>query len=194
MAELAKIGETLEVNGEVLVDENGRKFVEVPTNGEAQDTVLALRRRVQDLPDVPERMNALSVVLSYELFGLTQYDIANATGLTPQQVGHIQMLDAYVEYKAAVVQSIQDREADTVVGLFRQGAKDAAAKVVEHIGSPFPSVSLAASKEVLDRSGNTVKQVVEHQHKVDGGLRIEYIKRDNSQPVPTIDVKPVKEN
>lgn len=184
--------DTAVVNGEVLRDASGEAYVEVPTARDAQRRVTATRRRLIDLPDVPERMNTLSVVLTYELFGLFPNDIAIATGLTLEQVAHIQMLDAYTDMRATVVDGIVEKDAETVRDTFMQKAQRSAERIVELAESGRPDIALAASREVLDRGGHTVKQIVEHQHRMEGGLTIEVIKRDNTQQVPAVDVTPVR--
>ena len=45
------------------------QMVEVPTAQEAVRIVTAARRKLSELPEVPRTMNAISVVLSYTLFG-----------------------------------------------------------------------------------------------------------------------------
>lgn len=173
-----------------VIEVNGERFVEVPTDAEAQALVTATRRRLADLPDVPQRMNTLAVVLTYELFGLRADDIAMATGLSRDQVGNIMMLDAYEALRSTVVDSIVEADAQGVRDVFIKKARRSAERIVELAESARPDIALYASKEVLDRSGHTVKQIVEHKHQLEGGLVIEVIKRDNSQQVPTIDVTP----
>ncbi len=190
---LANPNDTAHVNGETLVDRNGSALVEVPTAAEAQQRVVATRRRLMDLPDIPERMNTLGLVLAYELFGLFPNDVAIATGLTLDQVTNIMMLDAYGELRTTVVEGIVDQDAQGVRDTFMQKAQRSAERIVELAESSRPDIALSASKEVLDRGGHSVRQIIEHQHKMEGGLRIEYIRRDNSQGVPTIDLKPIEE-
>ena len=192
MTELAPINETASIHGEVYEDVNGKRFVAVPSNGEAQQQIVSMRRRMIDLPDVPQRMNTISVVLSYELFGLNHDDIATAVGLSPEQVGTVQMLDAYRDMRDAVIESIHETDVDNVRSVFMAKAQRSAERIVELADSARPDIALMASREVLDRSGNTVKEIVEHRVKLEGGLVIEHITRDNSQQVPTIDLKPVE--
>lgn len=190
---LANPSDAATVNGEVLTDERGAEYVEVPTHVDAQRQVVATRRRLIDLPDIPERMNTLGLVLAYELFGLFPNDVAIATGLTLDQVTNIMMLDAYTDLRSTVVEGIVEQDAQGVRDVFMQKAHRSAVRIVELAESGRPDIALSASKEVLDRGGHTVRQIVEHQHKLEGGLVIEVIKRDNSQEVPVIDMRPVKE-
>ena len=190
---LANPDDAAVVNGEVVHDTEGTPYVEVPTAAAAQRSVVGVRRRLIDLPDIPERMNTLGLVLSYELFGLFPNDVAMATGLTLDQVTNIMMLDAYNDLRTKVVDGIVENDAQSVRDVFVQKAQRSAERIVELADSGRPDIAFMASKEVLDRSGHTVKQIVEHQHKMEGGLVIEVIKRDNSKDVPTIDITPVKE-
>ena len=199
---LARVSDSAIIDGEKYVDEDGNNYIEVPSNSEAQQQVSALRRRLVDLPDVPQRMNTISVVVAYELFGLSAKDIALAVGLSEAQVGNIMMLDAYSEMRDHVIDGIRENDASEVRDVFVQKSKRSAERIVELAESGRPDIALSASKEVLDRSGHTVKQIVEHKHKMDDALRIEIIKRDVSEEVPDLvlnegeyrEVKPERKN
>lgn len=199
---LARVSDSAIIDGEKYVDEDGNNYIEVPSNSEAQQQVSALRRRLVDLPDVPQRMNTISVVVAYELFGLSAKDIALAVGLSEAQVGNIMMLDAYSEMRDHVIDGIRENDASEVRDVFVQKSRRSAERIVELSESARPDIALSASKEVLDRSGHTVKQIVEHKHKMDDALRIEIIKRDVSEEVPDLvlnegeyrEVKPERKN
>ncbi len=128
---LANPNDAAQVNGETLVDHNGSALVEVPTAADAQQRVVATRRRLMDLPDIPERMNTLWLVLAYELFGLFPNDIALATGLSLDQITNIMMLDAYGELRLAVVDGIVEQDAQGVRDVFMQKAHRSAERIVE---------------------------------------------------------------
>jgi hypothetical protein len=46
---------------------------------------------------------------------------------------------------------------------------------------------MAAARDILDRSGHRPSDVVEHRHRMDGGLVIEIVRRDGAV-VPTIEM------
>jgi hypothetical protein len=46
---------------------------------------------------------------------------------------------------------------------------------------------MSAARDILDRSGHRPADVVEHRHRMDGGLVIEVVRRD-AVSVPTIDM------
>lgn len=162
--------------------------IEVPTHEEAQRLVVSTRRSIHDLPALPKQLNAVSAVLSYSLFGLPDAEIGLATGLTEQQVGLIKVSDAYLMMHDAVVKSIIDSDGDDIRQMFVRHSRRAASKVNNLIDSENEAIALNAAKDILDRAGHRPADVVEHRHKLDGGLTIEVIKRDQTQLPPVIDL------
>lgn len=177
-------------DGSVGGDDVGQRpaFVEVPTHAEAQRIVTATRRKLSELPEVPRTMNAVGIVLSYTLFGLDDEEIAIATGLTADQVGRIKVDDPYSQMYAAVVRTIMDTETGVVRDLFTTNARKAAKVVVQAMEEGNRADRVAAAKDILDRSGHRPSDVVEHRHRMDGGLVIEIVRRDGAT-LPTIDME-----
>jgi hypothetical protein len=174
------------VNVEAPVDT--QRFVEVPTHREAQQMIASTRRKISDLPEVPRAMNAIGVILSYTMFGLDDGEIAIATGLPIAQIGKIKMSDPYTQMYDAIVRTVLDNETDVVRELLAKNAKSAAMVMVEALDAGTRSDRMAAAKDILDRSGHRPSDVVEHRHRVDGGLVIEIVRRDGSNVPPTIDM------
>ena len=162
--------------------------VEIPSADDAVRIVTAARRKLSELPEVPRTMNAVSVILSYSLFGLDDEEIAIATGLTVEQIGRIKLGDAYTQMHDAVIRTVLESETNVVRELFVKKARDAAQVVVRAMQEGSRADRLAAAKDILDRSGHRPSDVVEHRHRMDGGLVIEIVKRDGAQ-VPTIDME-----
>lgn len=163
-------------------------FVEVPTLTELQERVTNTRRRLSDLPVPPRQLNTISVILFYKTLGVTDEDIAGATGLTLEQVGSVAMSDVYAELKAEFVDSLIRNDLDNVRNLFVLNSKAAAAKSIGLINSSSEEIALRAAKDVLDRAGHRPADVVEHRHLVEGGLIIEHV--DKKKPTPEIDIIP----
>jgi hypothetical protein len=163
-------------------------FVEVPTHAEAQRLVTGTRRKLSELPEVPRTMNAVGIVLSYTLFGLDDEEIAVATGLSVDQIGRIKLDDPYAQMYTAVVQTILDAETSVVRDVFTKNARNAAKVVVDAMQEGNRSDRVAAAKDILDRSGHRPNDVVEHRHRMDGGLVIEIVRRDGAV-LPTIEME-----
>lgn len=183
-------GRLIYSNGEIVDPSEARnEYVEVPTNREATQLVVSARRKLADLPDVPRTMNTVSVVLSYSLFGLDDVEIALATGLTELQIGVIKMNDAYTQMRDTVVGTIIASESDDVRQLFVTKSRMAADSLLSVLKSSKSEVNkIAVARDILDRAGHRPADVVEHRHKMEGGLTIEIIQRD-TKTMPTIDLE-----
>lgn len=146
-----------------------------------------VRRRVTDLPALPKQMNAIGAVFSYVMFGLDDEEVASATGLGVAQVAQIRDSDPYRQLHEAVIRTVLDGQSDTVREMLARNARHAATTMVEALQSGTRADRMAAARDILDRSGHRPADVVEHRHRMDGGLVIEIVKRDTVQ-IPTIDM------
>ena len=172
------------VDGSVVTN-SPALLIEIPNAEEAQRIVVAQRRRIADLPVPPKQLNTLSVILTYSLMGVSDEDIGLQLGLSSEQVGRVKMSDAYAEITQVCTKNIIESDKDHVRNMFVANAKHAANKTFELLGSKRSDVAQRAADSILDRAGLRAVDVVEHRHKVEGGLRIEYV--DKQDTVPTIE-------
>jgi hypothetical protein len=176
------------LDGKILKDDI---LVEVPNTREIQRDIVAARKRIADLPLPPEQMNTLSLVMAYTVFGLSDKDIGSVLSLSGDQVHNIKMNDVYNELQRNLVQSIIHSDAAEVRDLFVLNSKTSAQLFIDTVRDPEMGIGtrLSAANNILDRAGHRPADIVEHRHKVEGGLRIEYVKKEE-QDIPTIDVTP----
>jgi hypothetical protein len=176
------------LDGKILKDDI---LVEVPNTREIQRDIVAARKRIADLPLPPEQMNTLSLVMAYTVFGLSDKDIGSVLSLSGDQVHNIKMNDVYNELQRNLVQSIIHSDAAEVRDLFVLNSKTSAQLFIDTVKDPEMGIGtrLSAANNILDRAGHRPADIVEHRHKVEGGLRIEYVKKEE-QDIPTIDVTP----
>ncbi len=176
------------LDGKILKDDI---LVEVPNTREIQRDIVAARKRIADLPLPPEQMNTLSLVMAYTVFGLSDKDIGSVLSLSEDQVHNIKMNNAYNELQQNLVQSIVHSDATEVRDLFVLNSKTSAQLFIDTVKDPEMGIGtrLSAANNILDRAGHRPADIVEHRHKVEGGLRIEYVKKEE-QDIPTIDVTP----
>lgn len=132
---------------------DGRTFVSIPSRVQAENILHTTRRKLADLPDIPDRANPISAVVAYDLFGLDAEDIAAVTGLSPGQVSSIMVSEAYSQMRAAVIANVQAAAQDQVTSVFKSKAAHAAHRITEHIDSARADVSLRAAKEALSFAG-----------------------------------------
>lgn len=176
------------LDGKILKDDI---LVEVPNTREIQRDIVAARKRIADLPLPPEQMNTLSLVMAYTVFGLSDKDIGGVLSISEDQVHNIKMNDVYNELQRNLVQSIIHSDAAEVRDLFVLNSKTSAQLFIDTVRDPEMGIGtrLSAANNILDRAGHRPADIVEHRHKVEGGLRIEYVKKEE-QDIPTIDVTP----
>lgn len=166
------------------------RFVHVPSNTQAQKTITKANRRLADLPALPSQLNVISVVMCYSIWGLSDMEIAAAVNLTLDQVHRIRQHEAYAKMHQEVVSNVLESDGASVRDLFAAHAHGAAHKIINlSQESEDDVVALRASQDLLDRAGHRPADVVEHRHSMEGGLRIEYVRRDDTQKLPTIDLE-----
>lgn len=190
-------------DGTVIDTQTGRRvrnngvpngYVAVPSAAEAIREVTQVRRRLSDLPEVPAKMNIVSAVAAYYMFGINDHEIAYALGCTESQVANIKMTEAFGQLVDTMTRNIVEGFGTDARMMIEQHAPNAAQRVIELMDSNDEHVAMVASKDVLDRSGHRPADVVEHRHKVEGGLTIEYVRKGkDDDKVPTLDVTPIQE-
>lgn len=163
-------------------------YVAVPTHRDAQRQVISVRKRLADLPEVPEKMNIIAVVAAYYMFGLNEYETALAIGCTEGQVSRIRMTEAFTSLVEAMTNNIVESQQDDVRTLIAQQAPNAVNVMVSAMSSENEQVAVVAAKDILDRAGHRPADVVEHRHRVEGGLTIEYVKKGGDDSMPTLDL------
>lgn len=161
----------------------------VPTNAEAVQEITRVRKRLADLPDLPpKQMHITAVVCAYYMFGLEDYEIAHALGVTERQVSNIKMTAAFDELVDTLQRNIVEGQQDDVRTFLSNHARTAADTMVRELASPNGQNRIVAAKDILDRAGHRPADVVEHRHKVEGGLTIEYVKKGGGDSIPDIDI------
>ena len=171
------------VDGHVVTDE---VLVEVPNTAELKREIVASRKRISDLPVPPSQMNTISVIISYSMFGITDEDISNTLLIPIEQLQAIKSSDVYAGLQQQLLKNIVESDLSDVRGLFVQKSRKAAKTMFDLLDSDSESTRGVAAKDVLDRAGQRPVDVVEHRHKMEGGLTIEYVEKKND--IPTIDV------
>lgn len=153
----------------------------IKTNQQLQEEDARVRHRIDELPLQDGKMNTISVVLSYYLFGLNTRDISIVTKLPEEQVQNIIMLPAFSEMMDKVTKSIIENDTESVRDYLQKNTKKAAEKVMQIMETAPAKYALAAAQDILDRGGHRPVDIVEHINKMDGELRIVHITKDESK-------------
>lgn len=173
------------VDGSVVDDE---VLVEVPNTEQIKREIVTARKRLSDLPVPPGQMNTISVIISYTLFGVNDNDISLALCIPIEQIEVIKKSDAYSLIQQQFVDSIIESDLSDVRGMFVEKSRTAAKKMVGLLDSESEATQIIAAKDILDRAGHRPVDVIEHRHKMEGGLTIEYVEKKDD--VPIIDITP----
>jgi len=144
------------------------------------------RRTIADLPAPPQQLNTIAVILTYHLFGLSDADIAHIINFTPSQVRSILESDASMKLQDTMLSVIREHDTSVIRRKLSEYEERAAKTIGELLKSSnvSASVRLSAAKDILDRSGHRPVDIVEHRHKIDGGLVIEVVQRSGNNQIP----------
>lgn len=157
---------------------NSLPVTKIKTNTQLQEEDARVRHRIDELPLQDGKMNSISVVLCYYMFGLSIRDIAIITKFTEEQVQNIIMLPAFNEMMNKVSKSIIENDTNSVRDYIQNQTKKAAQKVMEIMETAPAKYALAAAQDILDRGGHRPVDIVEHVNKMEGELRIVHITKD----------------
>ena len=176
------------IDGSVVPNEI---LVEVPNSTTMQREVVAARKRISDLPVPPHQMNTLSVILSYTMFGIDDEDISHCISVPADQIISIKQSDVYLDLQAQFIKTIAESDLSDVRSMFVQQSRNAANVMFSALDPEMGiGTRMSAAKDILDRAGQRPVDVVEHRHKMEGGLTIEYVVKDENKAIPTIDITP----
>jgi hypothetical protein len=173
------------IDGTIVINE---VLVEVPNTEQIKREIVASRKRIADLPVPPNQMNTISVILSYSLFGISDGDISNVLAIPLNQIEIIKSSDVYINLQDQFVKNILESDLSDVRGMFVQQSRNAANTMFDLMSSNNEATRGVAAKDVLDRAGQRPVDVIEHRHKMEGGLTIEYIEKKDD--IPIIDITP----
>lgn len=147
-----------------------------------------VRRKLADLPEQPSKMNAIAVVAAYHLFGIDDNEIAHALNVDIEMIDRVRTTEAFTTLIDAINDNIREAIQDRVRSHFEHNSLAAARFVSSRIrdSKEDSKVRLAAANSILDRAGHRPADVHEHRVRVEGGLTIEYVKRNTNDTLPDI--------
>ncbi len=182
-------GTIISVDDGSVVPDEPELVVEVPNTEQLQRELTIARTRIADLPVPPQQMNSLSIIIGYTLFGVTDSDIAKLLHIDVEQLGRIKTSDSYETVRDGIIDNIIKSDMNDVRDMFARNSVSAANRMNNLLNSESEGVQLSAAKDILDRAGHRPVDVVEHNHKMEGGLTIENVERKKDD-IPLIDVTP----
>lgn len=177
-----------------VVREKKTSFIEIPSASQAVAIIAKTKRNVAELPLPPQKMNAVSLVLFYSMWGLAENDIAITVNITRDQVNNIKKLPEYLAMSQDIQRSILQHETNEVRDIFQKHARGAAEKIVEIAADADADSVLGfkAAQDILDRAGHRPADVVLHKHGLDDSLKIVYIAQQPHETIPDASIVDVE--
>jgi hypothetical protein len=143
--------------------------------------------RLEDFSVEPKKLNGVAAALCYSLIGLPQQEIIKALGITQSQFDTVVGSSVYTQLRDKLAESILDMNSEDMRLRFAAMSKGAVDKVYEVMNNAEDDIALRAAQDVLDRAGYRPADIVQHRISVAGGLKIEFIKRESSKDLPTLE-------
>jgi hypothetical protein len=152
----------------------------------------AVRTPIAELPADPRAITTVGVVWLYFSLGLSDFDISDATGLTLSQVDSIKGLSLF--------ETIGDRVGHNLTLLgqedIRSRIEGYATKSLDTLNAALDdddveaAVKVRVAQDLLDRAGHSAKQIIEHNHKLEGGLVIRHVRETHidSDALPRVNI------
>lgn len=147
---------------------------------EMEEPIQTYQRTLADIPRDVSAMKPIMLILAYSMWGLPADALARHLDLPVEQIEHLMNTDLYVRMRKEMLESIRYAEASSIHGYLSAKALAAAKSIVKKITSKSEDVSLAAAKDVLDRTGYRPADRTEHVHRFEDELRIVHLQQNNS--------------
>lgn len=151
---------------------------EIKSGREAAVILEKQSRKLGDLPDVPEKMNAFCAVITYSMLGLSDADIAVALKTSEQNVKKLKDLDAYQQLVQMFDTTVFEDNKRAANHMLAKASERATRRMIEGIDSQREDIAIVAARDVMKLAG--VGQQEEQTKRV-GGLNIRIIRKGEQQ-------------
>lgn len=126
---------------------------EIKNGRAAAETLERVHRKLGDLPEQTEKMNAIAAVLMYTGVGLSDTDIAVALKTSEDNIAKLKDLDSYKQLAEMFDSTVFEDAKRTANHIVSRASADAAHRIVQAVADPDPSIAVAASRDVLRIAG-----------------------------------------
>jgi hypothetical protein len=151
---------------------------EIKSGREAAVILEKQSRKLGDLPDVPEKMNAFCAVITYSMLGLSDADIAIALKTSEQNVKKLKDLDAYQQLVQMFDTTVFEDNKRAANHMLAQASQRATQRMIDGIDSNREDIAIVAARDVMKLAG--IGQQEEKTQRI-GGLNIRIIRKGEQQ-------------
>lgn len=126
---------------------------EIKSGREAAAFLERTHRKLGDLPETPEKMNAIAAVLMYTGVGLSDNDIAVALRTSTENISRLKELDAYKQLSEMFDATVFEDAKRTANHVLARASANAAKRMVDLVEDEDAGIALAASRDVTRLAG-----------------------------------------
>jgi len=126
---------------------------EIKNGRAAMETLERVHRKLGDLPEQAEKMNAIACVLMYTGVGLADTDIAIALRTSLENITRLKELDAYKQLAEMFDSTVFEDAKRTANHIVSRASAVAAQRIVSLVEDEDPNIGLSAAKEVARLAG-----------------------------------------
>lgn len=130
---------------------------------QAQATLERTHRKLGELPETPERLNAFAAILVYESVGLSVDDIAVALRTSVDNIERVLELDAYKQLREMFDTATFEDTKRAANHIIARAATKATRKIVDFVDSDDPNIALNAARDVSKMAGVGVDRANENK-------------------------------
>jgi len=123
-------------------------------SGRASAVILEkMSRNLHDLPDTPDKMNAMGAVVTYTALGLSDQDIAAALKTSVERIEMLKELDAYKQLVDMLDSTVIDSGKRAANKMLSRAATRATERMIEAVESAREDIAVVASRDVMKAAG-----------------------------------------
>lgn len=126
---------------------------EIKSARQARDTLERVHRKLGDLPENAEKMNAIAVVLMYTGVGLSDTDIAVALRTSTDNITRLKDLDSYKQLAEMFDSTVFEDAKKQANHVLARAAANAASRMVDLVEDEDPNIALTAARDVTRLAG-----------------------------------------
>jgi hypothetical protein len=158
---------------------------EIKNGRAAAESLERIHRKLGDLPEQTEKMNAIACVLMYTGVGIADGDIAVALKTSVENIERLKSLDAYRQLAEMFDSTVFEDAKRTANHIVSRASAHAAQRIVSLISDEDRNIGLSAAKEVARMAGLGVDRV--DTNKI-SSLNIKITRKGDSEDNITVEV------
>lgn len=159
---------------------------EIASARTSQRILSQMSRKLTDLPETPDKMNAMGAVIAYKMLGINDADIAIALNTTEERIKLLCELDAFKQLEEMLDKSVIEDGKRAANNMIARSVTRATERMIEGIESDREDIAIVAARDIMKAGGAGVNAEAEKRI---GGLNIRIIRKgDRTEDDLTVEI------